>query len=61
KRTTRGQAHGEGGSSQQQPPQQSQEQQGELSYAASFVVNYPHMGSAQRSWSNRFYLESGKK
>ncbi|MCI46920.1 hypothetical protein A2U01_0068161, partial [Trifolium medium] len=61
KRSTRRHAHGEGGSSQQQPPHQSQEQQGELSYAESFVVNYPYMASSQHSWSNRFYREDCKK
>ncbi|MCI17349.1 hypothetical protein A2U01_0038496, partial [Trifolium medium] len=49
KRSTRRLAHGEGGSSQQ-PPQQSQEQQGDLSYAEYFVVNYPYLISSQHSW-----------
>ncbi|MCI28416.1 hypothetical protein A2U01_0049617, partial [Trifolium medium] len=44
KRSTRGQASGEGGSIHQ-PPQAQEEQQGELSYAAYFVVNYPYMTS----------------
>ncbi|MCI54691.1 hypothetical protein A2U01_0075941, partial [Trifolium medium] len=56
KRSTRGTTSGEGGS-RSQPPQPPQEQQRELSYAASFVVNYPYMASSQHSWSDRFYLE----
>ncbi|MCI62977.1 hypothetical protein A2U01_0084234, partial [Trifolium medium] len=61
KRSTRRLAHGEGGSSRQQPPQQSQEPEGELSYAEAFMRDYPYMGAAQHSWSNRFYLETCKK
>ncbi|MCI11256.1 hypothetical protein A2U01_0032356, partial [Trifolium medium] len=60
KRSTRGQASGEGGS-RQQPPQEQQEQQGELSYAASLVVNYPYLAANQHSWSDRFYREECKK
>ncbi|MCI63346.1 hypothetical protein A2U01_0084603, partial [Trifolium medium] len=60
KRSTRDKASGEGGSNPQ-PTQAQEEQQGELSYAASFVVNYPHMTSGQHSWSDRFYQEECKK
>ncbi|MCI68431.1 hypothetical protein A2U01_0089692, partial [Trifolium medium] len=48
--STRGQASGVGGSSQQQPPQQPQEQQGDLSYAESLMVNHPYLAFSQRSW-----------
>ncbi|MCI38281.1 hypothetical protein A2U01_0059509, partial [Trifolium medium] len=55
KRSTRGTTSGEGGSRQQQHPQPQQEQQEGLSYAASFVANYPHLAAYQHSWSDRFY------
>ncbi|MCI79784.1 hypothetical protein A2U01_0101055, partial [Trifolium medium] len=56
KRSTRGHASGEGGSSQQ-PPQPQQEQQGELSYVASLIVNYPYLAAYEHSWSDWFYRE----
>ncbi|MCI74568.1 hypothetical protein A2U01_0095832, partial [Trifolium medium] len=60
KRSTRDRTSGEGGS-RQQPTQAQEEQQGELSYAGAFVVNYPYMSSGQHSWSDRFYKEEFKK
>ncbi|MCI08164.1 hypothetical protein A2U01_0029239, partial [Trifolium medium] len=62
KRSTRGHTSGEGGSRQQPPQAQEQQwQQGELSYAASLVVNYPYLAASQHSWSDRFYREECKK
>ncbi|MCH93416.1 hypothetical protein A2U01_0014365, partial [Trifolium medium] len=60
KRSTRGHASGEGGS-RCQPPQEQQEQQGELSYAASLIVNHPDLSAYQHSWSDRFHHEECKK
>ncbi|MCI01643.1 hypothetical protein A2U01_0022670 [Trifolium medium] len=60
KRSTRDQASGEGGS-RPQATQAQEEQQGELSYAASFVVSYPYLTAGQHSWSDRFYREECKK
>ncbi|MCI26542.1 hypothetical protein A2U01_0047738, partial [Trifolium medium] len=62
KRSSRLRKVGEGSSRPQpQEPQAQEEQQGEISYAASFVVNYPYMMSGHHPWSDRFYREECKK